>query len=203
MLNRANRASVTAAVEALALAPGRVAADVGFGGGLSLDLLLDQVGPAGRVYGFDISRVMLDRARRQHRRAIADGRLVLHEASMIDLPLADASVDAAMTVNTIYFLPDETFAELARMLSPTRPTGSRPRRSHGHGPQAGYGPRVPDTPGGRGGGRPHDRRTDARRPPPRGLRRRRLPPTRGPAHNSLNASGRTRPPRAGPKAPRW
>jgi len=114
MLNRANRAAVTAAVEALALAPGEVAADIGFGGGLSLALLLDRVGPAGRVHGLDVSRVMLDRARRKHRRPVADGRLVLHEASMTDLPL----VDAAMTVNTIYFVPDEVFTELARVLSP-------------------------------------------------------------------------------------
>jgi arsenite methyltransferase len=67
----------------------------------------------------DISRVMLARARRQHRRAQAEGRLVLHEASMTDLPVADASVDAAMSVNTIYFVGDEVFAGLARMLSPT------------------------------------------------------------------------------------
>jgi len=113
MLNRANRAAVTAAVEALALAPGEVAADIGFGGGLSLVLLLDRV-----VHGLDVSRVMLDRARRKHRRPVADGRLVLHEASMTDLPLVDASVDAAMTVNTIYFVPDEVFTELARVLSP-------------------------------------------------------------------------------------
>jgi arsenite methyltransferase len=119
MLNHGNRATVTAAVEALTLAQGEVAADIGFGGGLSLALLLDQVGPTGRVHGLDISHVMLNRARRQYRRSVADGRLMLHEASMTDLPLADASVDAAMTVNTIYFVPDETFAELARLLSST------------------------------------------------------------------------------------
>jgi SAM-dependent methyltransferase len=62
---------------------------------------------------------MIDRARRRHWEAVADGRLVLHEASMTDLPIAAASVDAAMTVNTIYFIPDNVFAELTRALSPT------------------------------------------------------------------------------------
>jgi len=119
MLNRANRATVAAAVDALAPAPGQVVADLGFGGGLGLALLLDRVGPAGRVHGVDISRVMLDRARRRHRRAVNDGRLVLHEAPMAHVPIADASVDAAMTVNTVYFVEDDVFAELARMLSPT------------------------------------------------------------------------------------
>jgi ubiquinone/menaquinone biosynthesis C-methylase UbiE len=119
MLDRANRAAVAAAVDALAPAPGQIVADIGFGGGLGLALLLDRVSPAGRVHGVDISRVMLDRVRRRHRHAVADERLVLHEASMTDLPLADASVDAAITINTIYFAPDNVFAELARTLSPT------------------------------------------------------------------------------------
>jgi SAM-dependent methyltransferase len=119
ILNRANRAAVKAAVEALALTPGRVGADIGFGGGLGLALLLDRVGPNGRVHGLDISRVMLNRARRKLRRALAEGRLLLHEASMTDMPIADASVDAAVSVNTIYFVGEEAFAELARILPPT------------------------------------------------------------------------------------
>ena len=116
-LNRANRANVTAAVEALAPAPGEVGADIGFGGGLGLALLLDRVGPAGRIHGWDISRVMLDRARRQHRRALADGRLELHQASMTDLPIAGVAIDAAMSINTIYFVGDEAFGGLAQTLS--------------------------------------------------------------------------------------
>jgi SAM-dependent methyltransferase len=119
MLNRANRAALKAAVEALAPAPGEVGADVGFGGGLGLTLLLDRVGPTGRVHGLDISTAMLDRARRQHRRALAEGRLELHEASMTDLSSIDVSVDAAISVNTIYFVGDEAFAGLAGMLSRT------------------------------------------------------------------------------------
>lgn len=39
MLNRANRANVTAAVEAAGLVPGQTAADIGFGGGVGLPLL--------------------------------------------------------------------------------------------------------------------------------------------------------------------
>jgi ubiquinone/menaquinone biosynthesis C-methylase UbiE len=116
VLDRANRAAV-AAVDALAPAPGQVVADIGFGGGLAL--LLDRVGPNGQVHGVDISLAMLDRVRRRQRHAIADRRLVLHEASMTDLPLAAASIDAAMTVNTIYFVPDDAFAELARIIAPT------------------------------------------------------------------------------------
>jgi ubiquinone/menaquinone biosynthesis C-methylase UbiE len=66
MLNRANRTTVMAAVDAVAPAPGQVAADIGFGGGLSLPALLDRVGPTGRVHGLDISHLMVERARRRH-----------------------------------------------------------------------------------------------------------------------------------------
>ncbi|MGQ0837207.1 class I SAM-dependent methyltransferase [Actinokineospora sp.] len=117
--NRANGATVRAAVDAPAPAPGQVVADIGFGGGVSLPPLLDRVGPSGRVHAVDISRTMLDRARRRHRREAAAGRLVPHEASMADLPFADGSIDGAMTVNTVYFVPDDDLAGQARMSSPT------------------------------------------------------------------------------------
>jgi arsenite methyltransferase len=118
LLNRRNGARVLAAVEALAPLPAEEVADLGFGGGLSLQPLLDAVGPEGRVHGVDISRVSLQRAARRHRRAIAAGRLRLHEASMGDLRLPDASIQGLMTVNTIYFVEDGVFAEPARVLAP-------------------------------------------------------------------------------------
>jgi SAM-dependent methyltransferase len=119
-LNWANQANLTAAVEALTVAPGETALDVGFGGGLSLRLLLDRVGPNGRVYGVEVSRAMLRLASRRYRDAIAAGRLVPLEAPMTDLSLTDHTVDAAMTVNTVYFVPDldAALAELARVLAP-------------------------------------------------------------------------------------
>ena len=121
MLNRTNQVPITAAIDALAPAPGQVVADVGFGGGLGLDLLLDVVGGAGKVYGFDISRVAVEQTGRRRRKAVADGRLVVREASMEQLPLGDGALDGLITVNTIYFIPElrPAFAELARVLSST------------------------------------------------------------------------------------
>jgi SAM-dependent methyltransferase len=37
---------------------------------------------------------------------------------MMNLPIDDSSVDAVMTVNTMYFVPDDAFIELARILAP-------------------------------------------------------------------------------------
>jgi len=117
MLNRANRAAVTAAVKALPLTAGDSAADLGFGGGIGLDLLLRQVGTSGHVDGVDMSATMLSHAARRFRRDVATGRLRLHAASMTELPLATDSLDGAITLNTIYFIPelDLAFAELARV----------------------------------------------------------------------------------------
>lgn len=112
---------MTAAVESLEIAPGAVAADLGFGGGLGLRLLLDRVGPRGQVHGAEISTVMLSSAASRHPAEVNAGRLHLHEGSMTQLPLADAVLDAAITANTIYFIAelDRAFAEVARVLKDT------------------------------------------------------------------------------------
>ncbi|MEV6830779.1 class I SAM-dependent methyltransferase [Amycolatopsis sp. NPDC051102] len=117
MLNRRNREAVVRAVAALAPTGGETALDIGFGGGLGLALLLNE---AGVVHGVDISAAMLDRARRSFRAEIAAGRLVLGEGSMTALPLADGSVDAVVSTNTVYFVDDlaAAFAEVARVLRP-------------------------------------------------------------------------------------
>lgn len=117
-LNRGNRRAVTGTVEALAIPPGGVAADVGFGGGVGLALLLDRIDPPGRVHGVEISSEMLGRAARRFREAISAGRLELHQASMLDLPFAAGSLDGIITTNTIYFVPDlvPAFGALARAL---------------------------------------------------------------------------------------
>lgn len=94
MLNRANRTAVTRAVAALEPAPGDTLADLGFGGGLGLDLMLDAVGPSGYVVGIDVSQTMVDRAARRHRHQVANDRLALHLASMTQLPLASRSARA-------------------------------------------------------------------------------------------------------------
>jgi arsenite methyltransferase len=95
-------------------------AEIGFGGGAGLALLLDQVGPAGVVHGIEISPTMLAAARRRFDNHVKKGSLHLHEAAMRLLPLPDGSVDAAMSTNTIYFVEDlgAAMSELARVLRP-------------------------------------------------------------------------------------
>ncbi|WP_034267975.1 class I SAM-dependent methyltransferase [Haloechinothrix halophila] len=120
LLNRRNEQLITEAIAALDLKPGAVAADIGFGGGTGLGKLLERVGQSGTVHGVEISDAMLARATRKYAWAIDAGTLELHETSMSQLPLDDASVNGAITVNTIYFIEDlkRAFTEVAGVLAP-------------------------------------------------------------------------------------
>jgi arsenite methyltransferase len=119
-LNRGNRREVLAAVAATGLDSGQTAADIGFGGGVGLRPLLDRVGPVGHVHGVELSDTMLAVARRRFSEDVAAGRLSLHRGDLVELPLESSSLDAAITVNTIYFVENlqQAFAEIARVLRP-------------------------------------------------------------------------------------
>jgi len=119
-LNRSNAGPIQAAVTLLAPSPGAVVADVGFGGGIGLQLLLDAVGPQGVVHGVDISETALALARRHYEAGLREGRVVLHNARMSALPFAAGTMGGAITINTIYFVGDLDAAlrELARVLAP-------------------------------------------------------------------------------------
>lgn len=120
MLNRENGPTITAAVEALDLNGSEEVADIGFGGGLGLHLLLDRTRDGGRVHGVEPSPAMLERARKAHQEEVAAGMLALHGASMESLPIADGALDGWISLNTVYFVRDlaPAFAELRRVLGP-------------------------------------------------------------------------------------
>ncbi len=120
MLNRGNAASMAAAVETLELSGSETVADIGFGGGLGLELLLEATEEGGHVHGVEPSADMLTRAGRRRRADIAAGRLELHEARMDSLPFADGALDGWISVNTIYFVDDLAAAlrEMTRVLAP-------------------------------------------------------------------------------------
>ncbi|WP_313317989.1 class I SAM-dependent methyltransferase [Gordonia sputi] len=119
VVNRRNREPIAAAVEAAGIRAGQVVADVGFGGGVGLGLLLDRVGQSGMVHGFEISTTMIDGAQRRFRREVQTRRLSLTAAPMEALPVPDASIDALISTNTIYFIDDvfAAFSELNRILA--------------------------------------------------------------------------------------
>jgi ubiquinone/menaquinone biosynthesis C-methylase UbiE len=119
-LNRGNERAIAAAVESVEIPRGAVAADIGFGGGVGLQLLLDRVGDDGVVHGIEIADDMLRRARSRFGSDVRSGRLQLSSGSLTALGLDDGSVDALITVNTVYFVSelDAACGELARVLRP-------------------------------------------------------------------------------------
>lgn len=118
-LNRGNQEVIAAAIDALGLTAPSVAADLGFGGGIGLRLLLDRP-EVSEVVGVDFAPAMLTAARKRFATEVADGRLRLESGSLTDLPLPVSSLDGAITVNTIYFLDDlaPALREFGRVLRP-------------------------------------------------------------------------------------
>ncbi len=119
-LNRVNRAAIHDAVALLELQPGQRVLEVGFGGGASLRLLLDAVGPTGEVFGTELSPELLTEARRRLIIPRLRGHLRLERAIVEKLPLPNASFDAVLSLHTIFFWldVDRGFRELARVLVP-------------------------------------------------------------------------------------
>ena len=110
------RGSRHAAVAEMNRLPACRIVELGVGTGISLPLYERRH----RVTGVDLSRDMLDRARKR----VADDRLDhvegLHEMDAGDLAFPDASFDAAMAmfVMTVVPHPDRVLAEMARVVRP-------------------------------------------------------------------------------------
>lgn len=82
------------AVEALALEPGQTVLDVACGTGANFDLILEQIGPQGRLIGLDLSGEMLSVAKARVRNRITSN-VELLEASAEDVELT-AKPDRAL-----------------------------------------------------------------------------------------------------------
>jgi arsenite methyltransferase len=118
-LNRGNLPLNLHMVGALELEPGAEVLEVGFGGGVGLDLILRHA-PDARVTGVERAADMISLARRRFAADLRSGRLTLTEASVDHLPFPAAHFDAACTANCVYFWPDldAGLRELARVLRP-------------------------------------------------------------------------------------
>lgn len=118
-LNKGNATQNHATIDALPLTATSRVLDIGFGGGVSFEPLLQRCAN-GQVAGAEISPEMLKRAKKIWAKQIGDGKLDLREASVDKLPWQDNSFDCVMTVNTMYFWPDvlSGLVEIKRVLAP-------------------------------------------------------------------------------------
>lgn len=107
------------AIDALRLRTGDDVLELGCGPGHGLQLMAAIRG-IGTIHGVDQSATMLAQARSRNRAAVLTGRIQLHQADFLRLPLPDASVDKVLAVNVAYFWHDTAavFSEVRRVLRP-------------------------------------------------------------------------------------
>ncbi len=101
------------------LRPGETVLDLGSGGGIDCFLAANQVGPAGKVIGIDMTAEMVEKARANALKVSAanvDFRL----SEIEHLPVADRSVDVVVSNCVINLSPDKAsvFREAFRVLKP-------------------------------------------------------------------------------------
>lgn len=103
--------------EVLDARPGERVLDVGCGPGFFATELLERVGPAGSVTGIDSSAAMLGVA---VRRTEQHENVAFHQANATELPVADGTFDAALSVQVLEYVPDvaAAIAEIYRALRP-------------------------------------------------------------------------------------
>lgn len=94
-----------------ALQPGQTVLDLGSGGGIDCFLAARKVGPTGRVIGVDMTPAMIERARANQAKLMAEN----HAAANVEfrlgeiehLPVADSSVDVIISNCVINLSPDK------------------------------------------------------------------------------------------------
>lgn len=99
------------------LRPGETVIDLGCGGGLDVFLAADKVGPTGKAIGIDMTPEMLELSRRN---AAGRKNVEFYQATIDNMPLADASVDCVISNCVINLAADKpaVFREIARVLKP-------------------------------------------------------------------------------------
>lgn len=120
LLNRENAGMNQLALEALALQDGEYILEIGFGGGYLIEQML-AIAPSSPIVGVDYSADVVTAGQKRFRKAIAQSRLTLQQASVEALPFVNQTFDAIATINTLYFWPDLGLglAECHRILKPS------------------------------------------------------------------------------------
>lgn len=149
LLNIVNRPINRWATGSLELTGSEDVLDVGFGGGIGLELVSRGL-TSGRLFGVDISEEMADRAARRFADDPPSGSARVLVGDVSQLPFADASFDRAYSVNAVFFWPDPVagIAEIHRVLRPGgRAVIAGPNSAFLLARVAGIGPAAPSGPG--------------------------------------------------------
>lgn len=115
-MNRSNGALNLAAIGLLAVGAGERILEVGPGNAAFAPLMLQAAGS--RYLGIELSTAMVEAGNQRLASAGLAERAAMRHGDAHALPVADATMDAALAVNTLYFWPDlaPVLDELARVL---------------------------------------------------------------------------------------
>jgi SAM-dependent methyltransferase len=102
-----------------AMRPGEVVIDLGSGAGIDCFLAAQQVGPAGRVIGVDMTHEMLAKARANAER-VGAANVEFRLGEIEHLPIADSTADVVISNCVINLVPDkeQVYREAFRVLKP-------------------------------------------------------------------------------------
>jgi len=102
-----------------AMRPGEVVVDLGSGAGIDCFLAAQQVGPAGRVIGVDMTHEMLAKSRANAERVGATN-VEFRLGEIEHLPIADNTADVVISNCVINLVPDkkQVYREALRLLKP-------------------------------------------------------------------------------------
>jgi len=102
------------------LQPGERVVDIGSGAGLDSLIAAKMVGPDGQVIGVDMTRAMLEMARKSVLEG-APGNVEFREGLAESLPVPESWADVVISNGVLNLLPDKLAAllEMARVLKPT------------------------------------------------------------------------------------
>lgn len=92
--------------------------DIGCGGGNCIKLLNSMT--KAKIIGVDYSKLCVRKSVKKNKKAVKDGKIEVFQADVINLPFQNASIDCAVSVESVYFWkePDKAFSEIRRILKP-------------------------------------------------------------------------------------
>ena len=119
-MNSVNKEMNSAVVKAMQIHPGHKVAEIGFGGGIAIDLILKNL-LHGKIVGMEMSEASISQAKRKYHHLIKNGSVQLVKGVTGAIPFLKEQFDRISTVNTIYFWDDlmANFKGLYRILKPS------------------------------------------------------------------------------------
>jgi ubiquinone/menaquinone biosynthesis C-methylase UbiE len=117
VLNKHNESMNHFAVERLDVQPTDKVLDIGFGGGVTIEEMLQTI-DTGKIYGVDFSSVMVEQAKQKFKPEIESNKVSIEFGDVNQLSFVDNTFDKVCTVNTIYFWnePLASLLEIKRVL---------------------------------------------------------------------------------------